>query len=225
MLTLVRAVAGSRLYGLNTHESDDDFMGIFVSTEAEKLGLSPIEQVGADDDTMYELSKWVRLAVNGNPTVLQLLWTPESMWVQWDSRWPRIQQDLRNLVLSERCRASFLGYLDGQRKKLINGRGQREELKAKYGYDTKFAMHMIRLAIQGIEVVRDGHMSLPMIDKHRDYLLHVRKGSYTQDECLLSASIFEDVLQSIPSSIPAKVDHDKLNHWMANTYKEFWGWK
>lgn len=219
---LIKAVAGSKLYGTNTHESDDDFMGIFLSTPSQKLGTQYVEQIGSDDDVMYELAKYVKLAVNGNPTVLQLLWTPQSMWTQWDSRWEHLQPQLRQLVLSERCRAAFLGYLDGQRKKLISNRQQRPQLIEKYGYDTKFAMHMVRLAFQGIEVVSSGTMSLPC--KERELLLDIRNGELLFESVMELTSELEDDLKHCPSCLPPSVDHTKLSAWMASTYKEFWGW-
>lgn len=51
----------------------------------------------------------------------------------------------------------FLGYLEAQRQRLVGERGQRDvnraELVEQFGYDTKYAMHMLRLGHQGVEAL------------------------------------------------------------------------
>ena len=222
MFTLIRAVAGSHLYGLDHAGSDEDSMGIGIAEKNQKLGLDTIEQFGQDDEVIYELAKWTRLAVNGNPTVLQMLWTPPSMWKQWDDRWPEMQIRLRNIVLSERCRDAFLGYMKGQRIKLERDRGQRTELKEQFGYDTKFAAHMIRLGIQGIEVLTTGQMCLPMASGSRQLCRDIRQGRYTEPEVLEMANELEDKLKTVPSMLPPTVDRVKVNNFLVDTYTEWW---
>lgn len=222
MFTLIRSVAGSRLYGLDHAGSDEDIMGIGIATKAEKLGLDTVEQLGQDDEVTYELAKWTRLAINGNPTVLQMLWTPPSMWHQWDARWPEMQIRLRGIVLSDRCRDAFLGYMKGQRIKLERDRGQRTELKEQFGYDTKFAAHMIRLGIQGVEVLTTGQMSLPMASGSRQLCRDIRQGRYTEPEVLEMANELEEKLKTVPSVLPPTVDRVKVNNFLVDTYTEWW---
>lgn len=219
--TVVDSIAGSTLYGTNGPSSDQDTMGFFVATQQQKLGLTCPDHCGKDDQVIYEFSRLVQLIMNGNPTVMQLLYTPEMFWLQWDQRWPSIQADMRGLLVSERCRASFLGYLDGQRKKLINKRGQRQELIDQYGYDTKFAAHMVRLAVQGLEMMKDGWMTLPM--KEKQLIVDIRQGKFTQETVMEMTATLEDELMHIPSVLPAKLDNEKISQYMADVYKEWWG--
>lgn len=222
MITLVKAIAGSRLYGLDTPTSDHDFMGIGIMEQREKLGLRHTNQAGFNDDVTYEITKWIQLALNGNPTILQMLWIQPEHVVECHPDWWKWQTQLRELVLTERCRAAFLGYLDGQRKKLLNNRGQREELKQRYGYDVKFAAHMIRLGIQGIDVVRTGNMWLPMRQVHRTYLRATLEGAHTQESVLSYAAKLEQNLKEVPSVLPLGHDPDAVDAWMQERYLEMW---
>lgn len=222
MFTLIRSTAGSHLYGLDHAQSDRDSMGIGIATRAEKLGLDTIEQLGQDDEVTYELAKWTRLAVKGNPTVLQMLWTPPSMWLQWDERWVGMQERLKDVVLSERCRKAFIGYMDGQRKKLENNRGQRQELKDQFGYDTKFAAHMIRLGLQGIEVVTTGKMTLPMPLSDRQICVDIRHGRWTERQVLEYADFLRNELNTCQSVLAPSVNHQKVNNFLVDTYTEWW---
>lgn len=226
MFHLIRAIAGSKLYGTNTHGSDDDCMGIFVAGKEEKLGLSCRAQiVESPDSTMYELSKYVRLAAGGNPTILQLLFTPEPMWVQWTEEWSGIQSTMRTLCVSQKCRPAFLGYLQQQKKKMLDGRQQRPELVEKYGFDTKFAMHAIRLGMMGHELLLTGKILLPMHPEIRQYLLSVRNGKDTQVACLSMIEAYEHSLQTMKSVLPLEPDYDKINQWLSKTYLDMWGMK
>ena len=45
-----------------------------------------------------------------------------------------------------------------------------------YGFDTKYAMHMLRLGFQGVELLTTGRLSLPMREPERSFLLDVRRG-------------------------------------------------
>ena len=189
----------------------------------EKLGLRYVEQIGADDDVTYELTKWARLAVNGNPTVLQMLWVDPDNAEQTLTRtpqWGYWQSKLRETVLSQRCIPAFLGYMDGQRKKILSSRGQRPELIALHGYDTKFAAHMIRLGLQGLEVARTGHLTLPCPDA--DFLLAIIAGKYTQAYVMEWADHLEAQLRATKSILPESIDPDALDSLLASIYSEIW---
>lgn len=103
------------------------------------------------------LRKWMRLALKGNPTILLLLFTPDDQLVHCDS----LGRELRNLapqIISRRVQGPYLGYLQAQKERLTGERGQkrihRPELEEMYGFDTKYAMHMLRLGFQGVELLK-----------------------------------------------------------------------
>lgn len=222
MITLVNTVAGSHLYGLNHTDSDLDTMGIGVNTLAESVNLAPVEQVGDSDHVVYELRKWVRLAAKGNPTILQMLWTPEPMWSVWHDEWPRIQQQLRKLIPSQACRPSFIGYMQQQKQKMLNDRGQRETLKQQFGFDTKFAMHAVRLGFQGLEVLQHGRMQLPMSPTHRAMCMDIRHGEWTEPQVVAMIDSLTEMLRTTPSDLPLGPDYPAINTWLAHTYEYFW---
>lgn len=71
--------------------------------------------------------------------------------------------------------------MNSQRERIL-GRGRRSsvpnrpELVARYGYDVKYASHALRLAYQGLEIVRDGRLTLPMPERERQRVLQVKQG-------------------------------------------------
>lgn len=76
-------------------------------------------------------------------------------------------RELAPALLSQRAVHRFMGYMRAQRERLDGGgrRGRvpnRPELVERYGYDVKYASHALRLAYQGLEIARDGRLTLPM---------------------------------------------------------------
>ena len=89
---ILKIRAGSHLYGLNTPTSDEDFIGVYLSTPEELLGLNHSEIIDesvvdkdetgkntqdAVDCKYYELRKFCQLCLNANPTILELLYAPD----------------------------------------------------------------------------------------------------------------------------------------------------
>ncbi len=73
-------IAGSRLYGTNTPESDNDFRG-FITPPFEYLaGLSNFQhQVIREPDTIiYSIKRFFQLLMTGDPTAYEILFAPES---------------------------------------------------------------------------------------------------------------------------------------------------
>ena len=79
---------GSHLYGTSTPESDIDFCGVFVAPKELYLGLQRVEEVDlsiiskkengrndkdAIDRKFYELRKYIKLAAENNPNIIEQL--------------------------------------------------------------------------------------------------------------------------------------------------------
>ncbi len=74
----------------------------------------------------------------------------------------------------------------------------RAELEAKYGYDTKHAMHLIRLARSCVETLRTGKLKVKR-DDHAE-LLEIRNGKLSYDELFEMANA---VMAQIPDAVAA----------------------
>ena len=109
----------------------------------------------------------------------------------FDSRSRNLRPRLGNMYLnvlnffSPRAKLNrFVGFADDQMKRLLGQKGQkrihRADLEQKHGYDTKYAMHVIRLYGEAKELMEHGRISLPRPD--RDQLVEIRKGKYNLHE-------------------------------------------
>ena len=100
------------------------------------------------------------------------------------------------------------------------------ELIEAYGYDTKSAMHVLRLAIQGIEVMTTGRLTLPMPAAERHLVRSVREGKLTKGEAIDLIETYEADLKDAvaKSKLPDHPDWSFLNRWLVSAYRETWGW-
>jgi predicted nucleotidyltransferase len=238
--TILRTQVGSGLHGTAISGQDDrDEMGICVEPPEYVLGLERFDQYefrsqptgvrsgpGDLDLVVYGLKKWMRLAVAGNPTIILPLFAPESEVLVNTPYGERLRQQVPTL-LSRQCADRYRGYLESQRARLMGLKStgtNRPELIELYGFDTKYAMHMVRLGIQGIELLTTGRITLPVPAPHLTLLRDIRVGKLTMQETLVIADEFDAELLRLrtESPLPEEVDRAKTNELLIEIYEAAW---
>jgi hypothetical protein len=117
MNLLFRAIVGSQAYGTSTPTSDTDFKGIFSSDLKSLIGFGYKEQIEiGKDETIYELRRFLQLIQSANPTVLELLYSPEDCIVHTSPAYELLKKN-RDKFLTVQCANSFGGYAIAQIKK------------------------------------------------------------------------------------------------------------
>jgi predicted nucleotidyltransferase len=244
--TILRVPAGSNLHGLALPGHDDtDEVGVCIEDIEAAVGFSEFEQFiyrtaaeregkhdapsqhGDLDLTIFSLRKFLRLAMQGNPQIVQCLFVPSSLCTVRDAIGEKLQE-LAPLIISRHAGARYLGYLEAQRQRLLGERGQkktnRPELEAKHGFDTKYAMHILRLGFQGVELLTTGRLTLPMAEQDRAFVYATRLGEVPLQDVLTKAGELErqikDLLLDAP--IPAEPARDEIQAWMVSMYFEKW---
>jgi hypothetical protein len=93
-----------------------------------------------------------------------------------------------------------------------------------YGFDTKYAMHMLRLGFQGVELLTTGRLSLPMREPARSFLVDVRRGKVSEQDCLTRAGELERELADLEtaSPLPEAPDETRVEEWVLDTYRRTW---
>jgi uncharacterized protein len=217
--------AGSRSYGTETEESDDDYMGIFMGTRDSYLGLKDWNNNdtyelkvanGADCDvTVYELKKFIRLALKFNPNVIPLLWILEEDII-WSCAASDTLRKHRHLFLSRELYFPFVGYAKGQVNKIKNGLtgkmgAKRKDWADKFGYDTKFAMHTVRLMRMAIEALETGEINVFRNDAEE--LKQIRNGAWSLDRFFKeSDDLMKRAIESYQrSKLPLSPDFAAMN--------------
>lgn len=234
-------VGGSELHGAKVGETDDtDLYGVYIEGPEHALGLQPREHFvwstagddrrnGPDDldVTLYSLRKWAGMAAKGNATALHFLFADPREVPR--KTWRKIQKEKASF-LSRTSAKQFLGFADAQFKRLTGEKGsgkkgQRPEYICAFGYDTKAAMHGLRLLYECMELMESGTITLPRPEK--DLLISVRSGSWTFEKLLAHAQkLFEEAQDSVNRSpLPETVDPNDISRLVAKVHLDFWNGK
>lgn len=189
-------------------------------------GLANRSGAGDLDVVIYSARKWVRLALDGNPTVLLVLFVPDEEVVFRNAAGAELVDHAHRFV-SRLAADRFLGYLRAQRQAMVGERSvrtNRPELVAEHGYDTKYAMHALRLGYQGVELLSTGRITLPVPEPQRGYLRSVRRGERTLSEVLEAIGDAEAGLfrLSTAAEVPDEPDRDWANRWLHRSHLDFW---
>jgi hypothetical protein len=233
---ILRGLVGSTAHGINiTGQDDRDEMGVFIEPPENVCGLKPIEHYifrtqpegvrsgpGDLDLTMYSLRKFCHLAAQGNPSVLILLWLPEYLS---QSLIGAEMISMRDCFVSRDAGARFLGYLVAQKKALKGEKTKkvsRPDLVAKYGYDTKFAMHAARLGFEGIEYLTEGRLTLPVAEPNLTTLRAIRHGEKSLAEVLEIIDGTEAELARHVELCRWEADFDAINAFMVRAHHDHW---
>jgi hypothetical protein len=186
---------------------------------------------GDTDLVMYSLRRYLRLATKGNPTALLPLFAPSSSVLATTQLGDELRA-LRSAFLSRQAAQRFLGYLDGQRERMLGlhrGAPHRPELVARHGYDTKYASHALRLAYQGLEIVQHARLTLPMPEPERARVRQVKRGEVPDQAEVLAEvatvrSQIESRLANDDTPLPAQPDVDAVSAWSVHAHCAHWGW-
>ncbi len=189
-------------------------------------GLANRSGAGDLDVIIYAARKWVRLALSGNPTVLLPLFVPDDEIVAATDAGHELRANAHRIA-SRRAGERFLGYMVSQRRAMtgeIGAHTNRPELVAQFGYDCKFAMHALRLGVQGIEYLQTGRITLPIPEPHLRALREVRKGEWELPAVIEWAQRLETELGALAetSPLPQNPDLDWVNDWLHRSYTSYW---
>jgi hypothetical protein len=189
-------------------------------------GLANRSGAGDLDVIIYSARKWARLALAGNPTVLLVLFVPDEEVVFRNDAGAELVGNAHRFI-SRLAAGRFLGYLQAQKAAMTGQAGahtNRPELVAIHGYDTKYAMHALRLGLQGIELLTTGHITLPVPEPHRAYLRAIRRGEIPLAEVVSAVADAEARLADLrgSSAVPDQPDRRWVDTWLHHSYLNFW---
>lgn len=188
-------------------------------------GLANRSGAGDLDVVVYSLRKWCRLALAGNPTVLLVLFVPDEEVVVRDTVGCELVANAHRFV-SRLAGDRFLGYLASQRASMVGAgaRTNRPELVAAHGYDTKFAMHALRLGFQGAELLRTGRITLPVPEPALSELRAVRRGEVPLEQAVRRIDEVAAELADLNASprVPDQPDRSWVDAFLHRAHLAYW---
>lgn len=220
-ITLLKGRVGSHAYGLATEGSDEDWLAVHaVPTEAlftlDKVNETTVTK--DPDSTSHEARKYCALAMECNPTALELLWLDDYDTV---TAMGSALIDIRTAFLSrDRVRDAYLGYAKSQLHRMDRKPQPDERTEAEaLARVAKNARHMARLLLQAQEL----ELALDCFTvrlKDPDWVRGVGERAAAGDRKDLWSLLEQtEALFARPahlSTLPPNRDRNVVNGWLTN---------
>ena len=238
------SVMGSQAYGVSNDDSDLDLYAVTIPPKEVVFphlqGCIPgfgkqakafnnyqqhhVEYNGKSHDlNVYNIVKYFHLVMDNNPNMIDSLFVRQQS-VTHQTKIAQMIRDNRHLFLHKGAWHRFRGYAYSQLKKVKNKKpeGPRKELVEKYGYDVKFAYHLVRLLDEIEQVLEHGDIDL-MRDRER--LKAIRRGEFTLEELESSFYAKEQRLEQLyhTSTLPKYPDEERIKQLLIDCLEEFYG--
>lgn len=218
---ILRVIVGSQAHGLATPESDFDYRGVFIYPTSELMQLHPpADQTswieGKDDDTSWELSKFLVMSTKCNPTVLECFKSPITLTGGYDDKYV---EELRSLFPyvwnSTDVRNAYIGYGINQRKKFLEDANKRQP---------KYAVAYLRSLYNAWEILKYGTFSVDMSQTEIfDTLKKWKCGDFSLGEVINMTSAWEVIVDELYNSKPHKeTDERPVNDFLLKVRRENW---
>jgi predicted nucleotidyltransferase len=220
----MRVLVGSQAHGLATEKSDFDWRGVFIYKTSEILTLNaPKDQTswieGKEDDTSWELSKFLLMATKCNPTILEAFLAPRNAKSEWGDEEEKYGEELRALFPhvwnSVDVHNAFVGYGLNQRKKFLEDKDKRSP---------KYACAYLRTLYNAWELLSTGTFSVDMREAEIFSTLKLWKsGQFTLGGVINKTHEWEEkVHKTFDSHAPKKTNIEPINEFILKVRRDNW---
>ena len=241
-------MVGSISYGVETNTSDIDIYGfsippkgvIFPHLDGFILGfdaqINKFEQYQQHhiidktdkkeyDVTIFNIVKYFMLCMQNNPNIIDSLFVPQRCIVHTTQIGELVREN-RKLFLHKGSWHRFKGYAYSQlhkmKIKLPDPESKRYESVQKYGYDIKFALHVVRLLSEVEQILMKGDLDL---EENREQLKSIKNGEWTQDQIFKYFDTKEKQLEEVylKSTLQYKPNKDKIRNLLIDCLEQYYG--
>ena len=205
--TAYLVIMGSEAYGCSSDNSDRDLIGFCIPEKnvvfphlagaipnfgRQKNAFNQYQQhhivdpsaMGGKgreyDVNIYNIVKFFMLVMENNPNMIDALFVPQNCIVHC-TKIGHMVRERRKMFLHKGSWHRFKGYAFSQMKKMKSQtrKGKRAEQVAEYGYDLKFAYHVVRLLGEVEQILVEGDIDL---QRDKEHLKAIRRGDWTLEQ-------------------------------------------
>lgn len=233
---------GSVAYGVSNEVSDKDIYGfclpaikyVFPHTHGYIQGFDSIpnfnqyqqhdiqDKDSRYDITIYSIVKYFKLCMDNNPNMIDSLFVPRHC-VLHSTELGNMVRDNRHMFLHKGCWHKFKGYAYSQLSKMErNPTGKRKAVVEEYGYDVKYAYHILRLLDEVEQILTVGDLDLT---RNAEQLKAVRRGEWTKEKIIYWFGSKEKELEEAygKSKLPYGPPHDKIRNLLLTCLEHHYG--
>jgi predicted nucleotidyltransferase len=203
---------------------DRDLFGVVIPPVEYFVGLEQWDHsediIGPWDTVLDDIRKWAKLLCAQNPNVLQGLYLEPEDYLYTTEAGRFLIQERAAFQSRDHAVKSFLGYADGQAKRMTAigaYRGymgaKRKELVDRHGYDIKNAAHYLRILMLGCEYLGTGKMHVRLTPEALAIVMPTKRGEYTLGQVNALGAELKKKLYELASTspLPQAIDRKRVN--------------
>ena len=244
--TQLEVIMGSVAYGVSNDTSDMDVYGfcmppkeyIFPHLRGEITDFSTQgktfttwQQHHIDDPEsrknydlcIYSIQRFFRLCMENNPNMIDALFVPRRC-VLHSTAIGELVRENRKLFLHKGSWPKFKGYAYGQLNKMRTKKpeGKRLAIIEEFGFDVKFAYHVVRLIGEVEQILTTGDLDL---ESNREVLKAIRAGEWTKERITDYFESKEKQLEQVyaDSKLPYSPDEEAIRALLMKCIESHYG--
>jgi predicted nucleotidyltransferase len=177
------------------------------------------------DIAIYNIVKYFQLCMENNPNMIDSLYTPQHCIIFAD-KVANMVRDNRKLFLHKGSWHKFKGYAYSQMHKMRIKEPAPTSVRyksiMKYGYDVKFAYHVVRLLNEVEQILIENDIDLM---RNNDQLKSIRAGEWKIEDIEAYFNDKEKSLEKlyIESKLPPSPDEKKIKNLLLTCLEERYG--
>lgn len=177
------------------------------------------------DLTIYSIVKYFYLVTENNPNMVDSLFVPRNCILHSTSIGEHVREN-RHLFIHKGCWHKFKGYAYSQLHKMETkspeAGSKRSATVEKYGYDVKFAYHVVRLLDEVEQLLQSGDMD---ITRSCEVLKAIRRGEWPVEKVKEYFNEKEKKLEQVyeNSKLPYKPNKNKIRNLLLECLESQYG--
>jgi uncharacterized protein len=243
-------IMGSVAYGVSSDTSDMDIYGfctpkketVFPHLAGEILGFgtqiprfdqwqkhhvfdqSQLAGKGRTYDfTVFSIVRYFQLLMDNNPNVIDSIFTPQECILHITEVGTMVRE-ARHMFLSQQMYPKFKGYAYAQLHKMTSKEptGKRVAIREEFGFDVKFAYHLVRLLNECEQLLKFGTLDLR---QNNEQLKAIRRGEVPEEDIRKWASDKEKQLEQLytETKLPVKPNETQLKELLLRCLEHHYG--
>jgi predicted nucleotidyltransferase len=175
------------------------------------------------DFSIYSIPRFFTLCMECNPNMIDSLFTPQDCVLHL-TRVGSLVRERRQLFLHKGVWTRFKAYAYAQLHKLRtkNPEGKRRQLQEQFGFDVKYAYHVVRLLYECEQLLQFADLDLR---RDREHLKAIRRGEVSEADLRAWASSKETQLEALVSRspLPDQPDERAIRQLLLECLEEHYG--
>jgi len=243
-------IMGSVAYGVSNDTSDMDIYGFAIPprdmvfphlrgeipgfdepkpvfTQFQQHHINDKDAMGGKgreyDITIYSIIKYFRLLMENNPNIIDSLFVPRNC-ILYSTQVGELVRENRELFLHKGCWPKFKGYAYSQMHKMSTKQpiGGRKKIIEAFGYDVKFAYHVVRLLNEVEQILTEKTL---VLDRNKEQLKSIRRGEWSLEKIQNYFEKKESELETlyINSDLPDVPNKENIKILLLNCLEQHYG--